>query len=126
MSINKAPYTGTIYRAYDTDIQDDSQGYRTVLTVTCDIETMVKETTSVTNQSMYNYTHKVWIWNDAKVVFNGVETTWKQYLSLEGRTAIKEGFYFRVNIFDKQISGEIKLYAPSQMGVMLGIDTDRM
>ena len=118
--ITKSPYTGLIRKAYLNDIRDDGQGYKTVLSVKCDIQTNDE------SKEIYQYTHTVWIWNDSLVVFNGTTMTWKAYLAVAGRIKIQEGMYFSADVFDKQISGEIKLYSPSQMGVMLGVDINKL
>ena len=120
MIINKHPYTGTISRPTSIDIAADTQGYKAILTVQCDIQRNDEKGAS----GVYEFTHKIWWWNDARVTFNGSEMSWEQYLVLSGRTTIKEGLYFQSSMYDKAISGEIKLYNPSQFGVMLGIDTN--
>lgn len=114
--ITNHPYKAEILRAYSTDIESESQGYKKILDIECDVQTNVKESTP------YVYTHVIYWWNDAKVTFNGVEMKWSQYLSFEGRTILTSGQYFRVSFYDKTITGEIKSYEPSQLGVMLKVD----
>jgi hypothetical protein len=119
MSINRQPYTGYILRAYSNDIESETQGYKTLLEVSCDVVTA-----DVKAAEVYNYTHEVWMWNDANVVFNGTMMKLSEYMILANRIVLKEGLYFRSTFMDKTISGEIRLYSPSQLGVMLGIDTN--
>lgn len=119
MIINKHPYVGKILRAFSNEITDDSYGYKVLLTVTCDVTTKSDD-----KGNIYKYTHEVWFWNDAVVEFKGQSMTWKEYLKLNDRIPIKEGFYFESEFMDKKISGEIKIYSPSTLGVMLGVDTN--
>lgn len=118
--INRHPYQGIVFRPFATDIESDSQGYKEVFRVDCDVTTKFER-----KDEIYNYTHEVWFWNDSKVVFNGVEMTWLDYSRLSDRVVLREGLYFEASFHDKNISGEIRLYSPSSMGVMLGIDTNR-
>lgn len=117
----KHPYIATIRRALPNDISSETQKYRDVITVQCDIETEFKG-----KDDVYNYTHKVWIWNDAELTFNGVKMKWSQYLSLADRIPLEVGMYVVAKVYDKTISGQIKLYSPSSKGVMLETDTNTM
>lgn len=119
MTINRHPYVGKVLRAMPNDISSETQRYKDVITVRCDIETDFEG-----KDKVYNYTHKVWIWNDAAVTYNGVEMNWSEYIVLVDRTPLKEGMYFEASYHDKTISGGINLYSPSSHGVMLGIDTN--
>jgi hypothetical protein len=119
MTIKRHPYTGKVLRAMPNDISSETQRYKDVITVECDIETDFDG-----KDKVYNYTHRVWFWNDAVVTYNGVNMRWLDYILLIDRTPLKEGMYFESSYHDKVISGEIKLYSPSSQGVMLEVDTN--
>lgn len=59
-----------------------------------------------------------------QVIYLGNEMTWSQYLAISNKVDIKEGLYFSAVTQGRVVSGEIKLYNPSQMGCMLGIDSN--
>lgn len=120
--ITKHPYIATIYSSYETSIEDDGQGYKAILTVQCDVEKI--EVTKETE--VYESTHKLWWWLDSMVIFDGNVYTWKEYSRLAGRKAIKVGDHVKVDVYGYEISGAIKFFNPSQMGVEVGIDINEM
>lgn len=125
MTFNKHPYKGIIFRALPSSMDSAEQEYEDILQMECDVETIVNNTHSVQSRKIYNYTHEVWIWNDAIITYSGgMTTTLANYLENVSDQHFLEGLYFRSLYKGKTISGEIKLYNPSALGIMLGIDTN--
>lgn len=119
MSISRAPYIGSILRAKPSDITSSEQTYELLLDVACDITTVLEK-----KSELYRYSHEVWIWNNNAVMVNGDSVPLSEYKESYGAIVIEEGLYFKSTFMGKTISGEIKLYNPSQFGIMLGIDTN--
>lgn len=117
--ITKAPYKIRILKPSVNDIRSETSGYSVQLIADCDIETNFEK------GEVYEFTHKVWIWNDSNVVYKGKSYSLLKYMELEKNFIPSEGNYVEASYSGKNISGEIRLYAPSSHGIMLGIDVNR-
>jgi len=120
MSINKQPYKILIFVHEDGGVTATADSEVSLYEVYADVETVFTK-----EDDIYACTHKIWWWNDTTVICDDVEYKWKNFIFTDDYTPVTEGMYVRATYLDKTISGEIKLYNPSQLGVMLGIDTNK-
>lgn len=118
MTISKHPYKIEICTYTDGGISSDGNVRTSILTIECDIQRILE------NKENYNYTHTIWWWNTATLRYMNKDYTWTSFIEENGASIVKEGMFITSTVDGKVVNGEIRLFNLSQLGVMLGIDTN--